>query len=151
MKLESIKVNIPNNLLGNIFILKGLKKDVEKKYKLFSKIKENIGNSTIEKLEQILDCCRSDIKALEKLERKANNYKKIIIEKDGDYDRSIIRIIFPKGTKMKFKKAWLKNNDYPTKTYHMNSSSLYDCTGEIHTVTVNYKANIVEIESLYDV
>lgn len=40
MKLESIKVNIPNNLLGNIFILKGLKKDVEKNTSYFLKSKK---------------------------------------------------------------------------------------------------------------
>lgn len=149
MRLESIKVDICKSSLTKLREIQSEKSKVEERYKLFSELRKDMRDGS--EIDDILKCCNKDIKTLERLERKVNGYKKIIIEKDGDYDRNIIRIIFPKGTKMKFKKDWLKRNDYPIKTEHYKISSAYDCTGEIHTVYVNHKANVVEIESLYDV
>lgn len=71
-------------------------------------------------------------------------------KEESDYDRAVTGIIFPKGTRRSFKLSWLKSNNYPIKTTHYNLSSEYDCTGNIIVQYVIYKANIVEIESLYD-
>lgn len=154
IKFESIGAVICRNSFKSIKNINTLKEEINRKCKGLIDIRNEIQEASFldyrEKINKEITKCIKDISLLEKLERKANNYKVIKVEEESDYDRAVTRIIFPKGTRRSFKLSWLKSNNYPIKTTHYNLSSEYDCTGNIIVQYVIYKANVVEIESLYD-
>lgn len=92
-----------------------------------------------------------DIQALKKLINKINGYKKITVSLlDRDYDYSIQCITFPKGTKKEFKKNWLENNNFPTKSYEIFTGCDRDCTGIPFKKIVKYNGNKVIITTYFD-
>ena len=92
-----------------------------------------------------------DIQALKKLINKINGYKKITIDiLDRDYDYLIQCITFPKGTKKEFKKNWLENNNFPTKSYEISTGCDRDCTGIPFKKIVKYNGNKVMITTYFD-
>lgn len=159
MRFESIGINICKSSLYNIKAISSLKEEIKQKYIINLEIKEELEKDDKEgkfkeyreKLNDSINKCIIDIKALDKLERRVNGYRRIKIENEWDYDRSLVRIIFPKGIKRKFVEEWLLRNDYPIKTQHFHIVSNYDCTGKVHAIWVSKKANIIEIEYCYDV
>lgn len=74
-----------------------------------------------------------------------------IINVDGDYDRKITTLAFPKKWSKKMIKYWLVQNHYPIENEYYHITSMYDCTGQVHTVYVDYKKNHVTFTEYYDV
>lgn len=74
-----------------------------------------------------------------------------IINVDGDYDRTITTMAFPKKWSKKMIKYWLINNYYPIENEYYHITSMYDCTGQVHKVYVDYKKNHVTFTEYYDV
>ena len=74
-----------------------------------------------------------------------------IIKTDGDYDRKTTTLAFPKKWSKKMIKYWLIQNHYPIENEYYHITSMYDCTGEVHTVYVDYKKNHVTFTECYDV
>ena len=74
-----------------------------------------------------------------------------IINIDGDYERKITTMAFPKKWTKKMIKYWLINNHYPIENEHYHINSMCDCTGEVHSIYVDYKKNHVIFTEYYDV
>ena len=74
-----------------------------------------------------------------------------VIDIDGDYDKKTTTLAFPKKWSKKMIKRWLLLNYYPIETEHYHISSMYDCTGKVHTVYVDYRKNHVTFTEYYDV
>lgn len=145
LNLNSVKINVAISSLTNEGI-KGILQKVNKEKEYLNSmltyfIKADVATPNDHVWEKAITECNKDIKILEKMQRKVNGYKKIIVEHDNDYDRLETVVTFPKGTKKSFKMKWLENNDYPLSNEHFHIDSMYDCTGKVCSIRVEHKGN----------
>ena len=104
------------------------------------------------KFEQAYCKSKENLLLIDKLVRKAKDYMSIIIDKESDYDCSLVTIRF-KGKNLKRRRllTWLETNGYPTKSRIYNPGGAYDCTSKIYSVYFKLKNNVATIKYYYDV
>ncbi|WP_206459422.1 hypothetical protein [Anaerovorax sp. IOR16] len=144
--LRSVLCEVSSSNKKNIFILGKIRKKILEDIELYDDMKDDFSP----RMQERFDLLKSDIVCVEKMIRKANGYKNICIDYDGDYDETIMRIVFPKGTTKKFKYNWLLNNDLPLYSEHYPTNSMYDCTGQCFARYVKMKGNVYTVSSHYD-
>ena len=87
----------------------------------------------------------------QKIKDKVKKASVQIINTDWDYESKTTTLAFPKKWSKKMIKYWLVQNHYPIENEHYHISSMYDCTGEVHSVYVDYRKNRVTFTEYYDV
>lgn len=81
--------------------------------------------------------------------QKNTSYKNIKVEINGDIDYKETTLIFPKGTRKNWIKAWLiKNEMYVNETFPINGS--FDCSGQLSSEYATIKGNKAILRKTYD-
>jgi len=124
--------------------IKNIKKDINLFNNILKERESKFTKNQIYEYNTLLNIYKNKL-------RNINGGKNININEYGSCDERVMVVTFPIGTSKQFKRNWLIKNSFPTHDKFFNRNScIYDCSGELVSIYVNYKQHKVIITNIYD-